>query len=111
MEQSQKNQSNDANDMERNTLITAMRNFDYPSTPKKNNNLRTEPQVLIVSNLFPIEYIDSILTDWHNKSLTTVDEVNSYLASFKENKSKPTKKESFEYTQSTFDNLDSLYDN
>ena len=60
MEQSQKNQSNDANDMERNTLITAMRNFDYPSTPKKNNNLRTEPQVLIVSNLFPIEYIDSI---------------------------------------------------
>ena len=62
-------------------------------------------------NKVRFEYIDSILTDWHNKSLTTVDEVNSYLASFKENKAKPTKKESFEYTQSTFDNLDSLYDN
>ncbi|MCR5187148.1 MAG: DnaD domain protein [Clostridia bacterium] len=62
-------------------------------------------------NKVRFEYIDSILTDWHNKSLTTVNEVNSYLASFKENKSKPTKKDTFEYTQSTFDNLDSLYDN
>ena len=62
-------------------------------------------------NKVRFEYIDTILTDWHNKSLTTVDEVNSYLASFKEKKTKPLQKESFEYTQSTFDNLDSLYDN
>ena len=41
-------------------LKEAMRSYVYPLLPKRNNNLRNEPQVSIISNLFPIEYIDSI---------------------------------------------------
>lgn len=63
-------------------------------------------------NKVRFEYIDTILTDWHNKELTTVDQINAYISSFKEKRNnKPKQKSSFEYTQSTFDNLDSLYDN
>ncbi len=62
-------------------------------------------------NKVRFDYIDSILTDWHNKEFTTKEEINAYLASFKDNKKRATKKDTFEYTQGTFDNLDSLYDN
>ncbi len=62
-------------------------------------------------NKVKFEYIDRLLKDWHDKDLTTKEQVYDYLASFKETKKKPTPKDSFEYTQSTFENLDSLYDN
>ena len=45
---------------EKSNLREIIRAFKYPLTPKKNNNLRNEPQVSIISNLFPIEYTDSI---------------------------------------------------
>ena len=54
------NQQNQANDAERKAFINEMNNYDYPATPKKNGNLRNETQVQIISNLFPIEYVDSI---------------------------------------------------
>ena len=61
------------------------------------------------------DYIDKILEDWHINDLKTPEEVNTYLEASK-NKDKKIKEikkkaESLEYTQSTFDNLNSLYDN
>lgn len=60
-------------------------------------------------------YFDSILTDWYDKGLRTVDEVQTYQQS-KKDKSKKIKEiakktTEYAYTQSTFDNLDFLYDN
>lgn len=65
------------------------------------------------NNNIRFEYIDKLLTDWHNKSLQSPEEVNTYLDSIKdkEKKTKQIEKVAYEYTQSTFDNLDSLYDN
>lgn len=60
MQSSKNTATAQGNDAERNYLRTAIRNFAYPSTPKKNANLRNDPQVSIISNLFPIQYIDSI---------------------------------------------------
>ena len=51
---------NDMNDKERKAFLEEVKNFDYPSTPKKNMNLRNDNQVQIISNLFPIEYIDPL---------------------------------------------------
>ena len=45
-----------------NDFRTAIRTYDYPQCPKINANLRNDPKVSIISNLFPIEYIDSIHT-------------------------------------------------
>ena len=42
-----------------NNFRNALRSYDYPQFPKRNDNLRNEPKVSIISNLFPIEYIDS----------------------------------------------------
>lgn len=65
------------------------------------------------NNNIRFEYIDKLLTDWHDKALQNVDEVNTYLQSLKnkEKKTKQIEKVAYEYTQSTFDNLESLYDN
>lgn len=65
-------------------------------------------------NSISFEYIDTLLSDWHEKALTTVSDVNNYLDSLKpkEKKIKPIKAfQPFEYTQSTFDNWEALYDN
>ena len=45
---------------ERNSFWNAMKTYEYPLAPKRNANLRNETQVSIISNLFPIEYIDSM---------------------------------------------------
>ena len=42
------------------------------------------------NNNIRFEYIDKLLTDWHDKSLQSVDEVNTYLQSIKD-KEKKTK--------------------
>ena len=65
-------------------------------------------------NSISFEYIDTLLSDWHEKELRTVDEVNAYLNSLKTKEKKPkqsVKQLAFEYTQSTFDNWEALYDN
>lgn len=63
-------------------------------------------------NKVRFDYIDTLLTDWHQKDLNSPDEVNNYLSSIKDKeKEKQIEKVAFEYTQSTFDNLESLYDN
>ncbi len=65
------------------------------------------------NNNVRFEYIDTLLTDWHKKDFHTVSEVNTYLDSLKDKnkKVKEIEKVAFEYTQSTFDNLEALYDN
>lgn len=64
-------------------------------------------------NNIRFEYIDKLLSDWHEKGLSNASEVNTYLDSLKtkEKKTNQIKKMAFEYTQSTFDNWDALYDN
>ena len=71
-------------------------------------------------NSISFEYFDKILTEWHNNALTTVSDVENYQNSKKEKtkqydiqtkKSLPQDLHEFSYTQSTFENLDSLYDN
>ena len=64
-------------------------------------------------NTISFEYIDTLLSDWHEKGLSTVNDVNTYLSSMKtkEKKKKEVKQYALEYTQSTFDNWDALYDN
>ena len=65
-------------------------------------------------NSISFEYIDTLLSDWYEKELRSVDEVNAYLNSLKTKEKKPkqaVKQLAFEYTQSTFDNWEALYDN
>ena len=49
----------------------------------------------------------------YQKELHSADEVNTYLQSLKDKdkKTKQVNRIAYEYTQSTFDNLESLYDN
>ena len=64
-------------------------------------------------NSINFQYIDKLLSDWFEKGLYSVDDVNTYLDSqkTKEKKTKQIKQIALEYTQSTFDNWDALYDN
>ena len=61
------------------------------------------------------KYYDDILTDWHVKGLTTPEQVNAYTTSIAEKKTRTKQVQNiakqFEFTQSTFDNLENLYDN
>ena len=40
--------------------MKAIQSFEYPVFPKKNPNLRKEIQTSVITNLFPIQYIDAI---------------------------------------------------
>ena len=62
------------------------------------------------------DYYDKLLTDWHNKGLNSVYDINAHMASIYDKKSREKQIEKiaanqYEYTQSTFDSLSSLYDN
>lgn len=61
------------------------------------------------------DYYDKLLTDWHQKGLNSAYDIQTHLASITDKKSREkqiTKATNhFEYTQSTFDSLSSLYDN
>lgn len=62
-----------------------------------------------------IAYYDKLLTDWHSKGLSKPEEVSAHIASLdqKNTRAKQVTKmaEQLEYTQSTFDSFDNLYDN
>jgi DNA replication protein DnaD len=66
-------------------------------------------------NSISFEYFDKVLSDWHEKGLNTVEEVLTYQQSQKDKTKKIKQIEKkipeYSYTQSTFDNLESLYDN
>ena len=61
------------------------------------------------------KYYDDILSDWYQKGLSTPDEINNHLNSVIDKKARNKQVQSiakqFEFTQSTFDNFDNLYDN
>ena len=61
------------------------------------------------------KYYDDILSDWYQKGLTTPDEINAHIASLTEKKTRTKQVQSmakqYEFTQSTFDNFENLYDN
>lgn len=61
------------------------------------------------------DYYDKLLTDWHQKGLNSAYDVQAHLASITDKKSREKQiakaANQFEYTQSTFESLSSLYDN
>ena len=61
------------------------------------------------------DYYDKLLTDWHSKGLNSVYDIQAHMASIYDKKSREKQitkaANQFEYTQSTFDSLSSLYDN
>ena len=61
------------------------------------------------------KYYDDVLSDWYAKGLKTPEQVEAHLASISEKKTRTkqvqTIAKQFEYTQSTFDNFENLYDN
>ena len=61
------------------------------------------------------DYLDKIITDWHNRELKTSDDVQNFLIQFKtqeKNKKDLVKKvKAHNFEQRTYDNLDSLYAN
>ena len=63
------------------------------------------------------DYYDKILTDWHKNELKSAYDVQTHLSSLANKKANENKiakianQSNFEYTQSTFDSLNSLYDN
>lgn len=58
------------------------------------------------------DYIDKLISDWHEKNLKTPNDIQNYLENMKQ-KTKDIKdmEKKTKYTQRTFDNLESLYDN
>lgn len=61
------------------------------------------------------DYINKLLSDWHDKNLNTPDEINNYLANLKQ-KNKDIKElekqtKLANYEQRNYNNLDSLYAN
>ena len=61
------------------------------------------------------KYYDDVLSDWYAKGLKTPEQVEAHLASISEKKTRTkqvqTIAKQFEYTQSTFDSFENLYDN
>lgn len=61
------------------------------------------------------KYYDDLLSDWHSKGLISPEQINSHLASISEKKTRAkqvqTLAKQYEFTQSTFDNFENLYDN
>lgn len=61
------------------------------------------------------DYLDKIITDWHNRDLKTSDDIQNFLVSFKaQEKSKKElekKVKSHNFEQRTYDNFDNLYAN
>lgn len=64
-------------------------------------------------NSIRFEYIDSLLTDWKNNDLHTVEDVQTHVQAKKDKnkKTKQLKASALSYTQSTVDDLESLYYN
>jgi len=59
------------------------------------------------------DYLDKLLSDWHERNLKTAQEIEEFLAAFKQkNKNiKELKKKSFHlYDNRPYDDLDKLYD-
>ena len=61
------------------------------------------------------DYFDKVISDWHSKGLSSASEVQAYVSSIKDKDKRVKQIEkktlNYNYTQSTFDNLESLYDN
>ena len=61
------------------------------------------------------KYYDDILSDWHAKGLTTPEQIDAHISSLSEKKSRTKQVQAvvkqYEFTQSTFDSFENLYDN
>ena len=61
------------------------------------------------------DYLDKLLTDWHNRGFKSVEEIQTFLAQLKQKKKdikELEKKSGYQnYNQRKYDNLDSLYAN
>ena len=61
------------------------------------------------------DYLDKLLTDWHNRGFKSVEEIQTFLVQLKQKKKdikELEKKSGYQnYDQRKYDNLDSLYAN
>lgn len=61
------------------------------------------------------KYYDDVLSDWYAKGLTTPEQIQNHLTSVTEKKAKVKEIQNvakqYEFTQSTFDSFENLYDN
>ena len=61
------------------------------------------------------DYLDKLISDWHDRGFKSVDEIENFLASYKQKKKDVKELENKtgykNYNQRTYDNLDSLYAN
>lgn len=66
------------NNAEMEKLKAAMKTYDYPLFPRKNDSLRKDIQVSVITNLFPIKYIDPIhkLYNYSIEILPTISDDN-----------------------------------
>ena len=64
---------------------------------------------------FSFDYLDKIISDWYDRGFKSVNDVSSFLISFKQKQKEIKnleKKTSFNsYEQRNYDNLDSFYAN
>lgn len=64
---------------------------------------------------FSFDYLDKIVSDWHDRNLTTCEEIQNFLSEFKtqmKNKKELEKKVKYtNFEQRTYDNFDNLYAN
>ena len=56
----------------------AIQTFDYPTTPKRNLQLRKDNQALVITNLFPLEYLSQFhkLYNYSIEILPTISDAN-----------------------------------
>ena len=61
------------------------------------------------------DYLDKLISDWHDRNLKTADQVNEFLAQMKQKKNnikELAKKTNYNnYEQRNYDSLDNLYAN
>ena len=63
------------------------------------------------------DYIDKIISNWHDHNLKTKDDINKYITEFKQKQKnikeleKKSKASNTNYQQRSYDNLESLYAN
>ena len=90
----------------KNGILTIILDFDIIEIALKKTTSKANPN---------FDYLDKLLTDWHDRGFKTANEVQAFLLEIKE-KNKSVKKLEKEtgydkYDQRTYDNLDNLYTN
>ncbi len=79
----------------------------YRNSFKRKQHLKANPN---------FDYLDKLLTDWHDRKFSTIDQIQKFLNDIKQKKNKNIKnlekKSGYQnYDQRNYDNLNTLYAN